>query len=68
VLFKTSAQHSSSSHVACVGDIPAELCLLANLNALDLSDNSLTGIIPVEIDKLAKLAYLDLSANLLTGD
>ena len=57
----------SVPHSVLTGNVPAELGSLANLRALNLSDNELTGAIPAELGRLANLQSLDLSGNQLTG-
>ena len=57
----------SVPHSVLTGNVPAGLGSLANLRALDLSDNELTGGIPAELGRLASLQSLDLSGNQLTG-
>ena len=58
---------STNQHIVLIGNVPAGLGSLANLRALDLSDNELTGGIPAELGRLASLQSLDLSGNHLTG-
>ena len=50
-----------------MGNIPAELGNLANLESLDLSGNQLTGDIPPWLGNLAKIHVLYISDNQLTG-
>ena len=51
-----------------MGEIPAELGALANLQGLLLYDNDLTGEIPAELGALANLQALFLHGNDLTGE
>ena len=48
------------------GALPAEIRFLSSLEALDASDNAMTGL-PAEIGQLSRLRILDLSDNDLTG-
>lgn len=48
-------------------EVPKYVFSQTNLEALNLSDNQLTGAIPAEIRQLSKLRVLNLSNNLLTG-
>lgn len=50
-----------------IGEIPAELGNLANLQILFLPGNQLTGEIPPELGNLDNLAFLELRDNQLTG-
>ncbi|KAJ7555958.1 hypothetical protein O6H91_05G062800 [Diphasiastrum complanatum] len=64
----SSLQHLTfQMNSALVGEIPAELGNLTNLERLVLSQNSLQGSIPVEIGNLKKLQQLVLNGNELTG-
>ena len=51
-----------------VGEIPAEIGELENLERLDLRYNQLSGEIPPEIGNLTNLLYLQLNHNQLTGE
>ena len=51
-----------------MGNIPAELGNLANLEWLHLTNNQLTGEIPSELGNLANLQQLVLTSNQLTGE
>ena len=37
-------------HVVCLGEIPAELGSLSNLNSLSLRDNDLSGCVPSSLE------------------
>ena len=50
-----------------LGEIPAELGNLTNLEVLILSDNDLTGEIPAELGNLTNLIKVRLENNPLTG-
>ncbi len=51
-----------------MGEIPAELGSLSNLERLWLGGNKLTGVIPAELGSLSNLEWLRLSGNRLTGE
>ncbi|RWW41322.1 hypothetical protein BHE74_00053200 [Ensete ventricosum] len=55
------------SNRGCVGEIPADLGRLRNLQSLVLVENSLVGKLPVELGNLIHLKRLMLSGNLLSG-
>jgi len=50
-----------------IGSIPSSLGKLSNLEALDLSLNSLSGKIPQQLADITFLEYLNVSFNNLTG-
>ncbi len=66
VFKKTNLTELNLSHNRLTGAIPAEIRMLSQLEALDLSDNMMTGL-PAEVGQLSHLKVLDLSNNQLTG-
>ncbi|MDA8597139.1 leucine-rich repeat domain-containing protein [Candidatus Pacebacteria bacterium] len=66
---KSAISRSDSIDVSGEGlsSVPSSIFERTNAQALDLSDNNLTGSLPAEVRQLQQLQILDLSNNQFTG-